>query len=38
MRVMRKHYPSLTGSSASAESSELAAADWEADVDREVTP
>ncbi len=37
MRVMRKHYPSLTVGAASAESSELAAADWEADVDREAS-
>ena len=37
MRVMREHYPSLMGGAASAESSELAAADWEADVDLDVT-
>lgn len=37
MRVMREYYPSLMEGAASAERSELAAADWEADVDMEVT-
>ena len=37
MRVMREHYPSLMEGAAGAERPELAAADWEADVDLEVT-
>lgn len=37
MRVMRKYYPTLMGASPAADSSQLAAADWEADVNLEVS-